>query len=272
MEYKDIDFEQLGQWIDSYNKYKQPKRKKQLLTLIVITCTPLIKNISYGLARRSSDPIEDIIQVANIGLIKAIKRYNPEYKNLKTFLSYTIVGEIKHYLRDKINITKPSREIIELSYRINKLSIEKLEQEGELHTKEHIAKSMGINEIKISELINTERRHILSLDEIINKTDDDSKIYSEIIADKKDEDDEEDDIELKNRLIEEKKKLLKEAVSKLPDKLKNIVTAIYYDKKNQTDLATEMNTSQSNISRQQKRALSMLYEIITNIEQNTNNK
>ena len=272
MEYKDIDFEQLEQWIDYYNKYKQPKRKKQLLTLIVITCTPLIKNISYGLARRSSDPIEDIIQVANIGLIKAIKRYKSEYKNLKTFLSYTIVGEIKHYLRDKINLIRPPREIIELSYRINKISIEKLEQDGELYTKESIARSLGIKESKIEEIVNTERRHILSLDELINKADNDSKAYSDIIADKNhEEDDDNDDFEAKNYLTEAKKKLLNDAVSKLPDKLRNIVTALYYDKKNQKDLAEEMNTSQSNISRQQKRALTMLYEIITDME-NDNNK
>ena len=256
VQYKEIDFEKLEQWIITYNKYKQPKRKRQLLTLIVLTCKPIVNNIAYGLARRSSDPIEDIIQVANIGLLKAIKRYNPEYKNLKIYISYTIVGEVKHYLRDKTALVRPPREIIELAYRINKISIEKLEKEGELYTKEHIAKSLNIEDKKIRELSDVERRKIVSLDDVQFKNDDESRTYSDDLED--------ENIKDFSESIKAYQKILDNALLKLPRKLQEVIISIYFENKSQSDLATEMNTSQSSISRMQKKALEQLYKIIVN--------
>ena len=75
----ETDFEQIEVWIEAYNKEKQPLRKKQLLTLIVLACKGLVNKISYGLARRSTDPVEDIIQVGNLGLIKAVQRYDNSF-------------------------------------------------------------------------------------------------------------------------------------------------------------------------------------------------
>ena len=118
-----IDFEQVEKWVSKYNKCKPSEEKKKLLTFIVLTCTPLVKNIAYNLARRSTDPVEDIIQVGNIGLIKGIQNYKSEIGNIKNYLTTFFVGEIKHYLRDKVQIIKPPREIIELSYRISKLTL-----------------------------------------------------------------------------------------------------------------------------------------------------
>ena len=254
----EINYEEIEKWIDTYNKYRQEKRKKQILTLIVLSCKPLVRNISYGLARRANDPVEDILQVANIGLIKAVKRYKPEYKNLKTFLSYAIVGEIKHYLRDKTSLIKIPREIIELSYRINKLSAEDIELAGESYNEGVLAKSLNTTKEKIRETV--ERRKIISLDQI--QFDDNDKTYEEILS--KEEDDDEDD---NPEIFESYKKLLENAINILPMKSKQIIKSIYFDKMSQVELAKEWGTSQSNISRMQKRALRLLFDIITTEQQ-----
>ena len=250
-----IDFNQVEKWISAYNKYSQPKYKKQVLTLIVMACQPLVKNIAYGLARRSNDPIEDIIQVANIGLIKAVSKYKSEYNNLKVYISYTIIGEIKHYLRDKTKLIKIPREIIELSYRINKLNVEAIESDGEKYSEKLIAKQMGVSENKIQEVLDFERRKVISLDDIQYNNEGLPKSYQDSIGDEKDE---------INFKLNEYSMLLKDAIKQLPEKLQIIINGIYFENKLQIEVSKELKTSQSNVSRMQKRALTLLYKIISN--------
>ena len=243
------DFEQVSEWVAEYKKCKISEQKKKLLTLIVITCIPLVKNIAYNLARRSTDPVEDIVQVGSIGLIKGVQNYDAEKGNIKSYLTTFIVGEIKHYLRDKAQVIKPPREILELSYRISKLNPEDFDGDA---CKENIAKKLKTSKAKVEEAFDFDRRHLISLDQIQFPNDDDFKTYGENLADEK--------INLEEDV---NKILLNDAIEQLPEKLKFIIKSIYYDNVYQSELAKIMNTPQSNISRMQKRALKMLFDIIT---------
>lgn len=73
--------------------------------------------------------MEDIIQVGSLGLIKAIRLYNPEIsRNFKSYATYLITGEIRHYLRDKASMIKAPRAIQELAYRVHKMTLELIEE------------------------------------------------------------------------------------------------------------------------------------------------
>ena len=123
-----INFEQVTQWLEEYQKIDSQKQKDQLQNLIAITCMPLVKKVARTLARRSTDPVEDIIQVGSLGLIKAIRLYNPEIsRNFKSYATYLITGEIRHYLRDKASMIKAPRAIQELAYRVHKMTLELIE-------------------------------------------------------------------------------------------------------------------------------------------------
>ena len=250
----ETDYAQVEYWIETYNKETQPLKKKQLLTLIVLACKELVNKISYGLARRSSDPVEDIIQVGNLGLLNAVQRYDNSYNNIKSYLTTSIVGEIKHYLRDKVQTIKAPRSIVELSYRINKLSIENIEKAGIQYEQKFIQQKFNVSEEKAREVLEFERRNVISLDQIQFSGDEESKTIIENLADKQEE---------LNKELKENKILLKDAIAKLPQKLQDIINAIYFDNVYQKELAEQMHTTQSNISRMQKRALKMLFKIIT---------
>ena len=53
-------------------------------------------------------------------------------KNFKSYATYLITGEIRHYLRDKTTIIRAPREIKELSFRVHKLTMELTEKYGRI--------------------------------------------------------------------------------------------------------------------------------------------
>ena len=115
---EDNTFEDVADWLLEYRSATDLKIKKKLKELIVLTCMSIVKKIAHSLARRSTDPVEDIIQVGSLGLIKAVDLYNPEIsKNFKSYATYLLTGEIRHYLRDKASMIKAPREIQELACR-----------------------------------------------------------------------------------------------------------------------------------------------------------
>ncbi|MEI3255700.1 MAG: sigma-70 family RNA polymerase sigma factor [Candidatus Gastranaerophilaceae bacterium] len=147
---------------------------------------PLVKKVARTLARRSTDPVEDIIQVGSLGLIKAIRLYNPEIsRNFKSYATYLITGEIRHYLRDKASMIKAPRAIQELAYRVHKMTLELIEEMGEKPTDHQIADKMELPVDKVKEAINADRRKTtLSLDQLSFQDDDDNfSNWSDKIAD-----------------------------------------------------------------------------------------
>ena len=113
-------YELVAEWLEEYhssnNKYKKAKAK----ALIVTSMLPIIKKIARTIARRSYDPIEDLVQAGSIGLLKAIDSFSKDVNdNFKIYAGYLIIGEMKHYLRDKLNTIRVPRHIQELTYRIN---------------------------------------------------------------------------------------------------------------------------------------------------------
>jgi RNA polymerase sigma-B factor len=71
--------------------------------------------------RDSVEPLDDLIQVASVGLIKAVDRWEPERGFV--FSSYavpTILGELRRYFRDSTWMVRPPRELLELSLTIER--------------------------------------------------------------------------------------------------------------------------------------------------------
>ena len=70
-----LSIEEVSLWLDEYKNTQEDKTKKKLKELVVLACMPIVQKVARSLARRSTDPVEDIIQVGSLGLVKAIDLY-----------------------------------------------------------------------------------------------------------------------------------------------------------------------------------------------------
>jgi RNA polymerase sigma-B factor len=71
--------------------------------------------------QRASEPLDDLMQVASLGLIKAIDRFDPARDiAFSSFAVPTILGEIKRYFRDRTWAVRVPRDLQELSLRVDR--------------------------------------------------------------------------------------------------------------------------------------------------------
>lgn len=252
---KILDFDQVVIWLEEYQHIDSPKSKKHLQNLIAMTCMPLVKKVARTLARRSTDPVEDIIQVGSLGLIKAIRLYNPEIsKNFKSYATYLITGEIRHYLRDKASMIKAPRAIQELAYRVHRLTMEMAEELGEKPTDRELANKMDISVDKVKEAIDADRRkNTISLDQLSFQDDEDHSNWGDRIA----------DLSYENmQSLREDRIMLAESLENIEPLLKTIVELTYFKDMSQVEIANHLGISQMQVSRKLKKALNLLHGII----------
>ena len=231
-----IDYDQVVEWLEEYQKVSSEKSKEQLQNLIAITCMPLVKKVARTLARRATDPVEDIIQVGSLGLIKAIRLYNPEIsRNFKSYATYLITGEIRHYLRDKASMIKAPRAIQELAYRVHKMTLEMIEELGEKPTDSQIANKMELPVAKVKEAIDADRRKTtLSLDQLTFQDDDDFSNWGDKIA----------DVNYENmQSLREDRIMLMECLESIEPIYKHIVEMTYFKDMSQVEIAKELGIS-----------------------------
>ena len=106
---------------------------------------PLARQLArrYG---RSSEPLEDLVQVASLGLLKAIDRFDPTRATaFSSFAVPTILGELKRHFRDKGWSLRVPRDLQELAVRVERVT-DALESElGRSPTPDEIARRIGVS-------------------------------------------------------------------------------------------------------------------------------
>ncbi|MBA3653815.1 MAG: SigB/SigF/SigG family RNA polymerase sigma factor [Actinobacteria bacterium] len=109
------------------------------------------------LARRFSnrgEPLDDLVQVASVGLIKAVDRFDPGREvEFSTYATHTIVGELKRHFRDKGWAVRAPRRMQELYLRLGNV-IGILSQElGRSPTVPELANEAGVSEEEVLEAL-----------------------------------------------------------------------------------------------------------------------
>src|SRR5688500_19916024 len=96
-----------------YHATRDPAVRDQLIERFL----PLARSIALRFSSRR-DTLEDLLQVATIGLINAVDRFDPARGvAFSTYAVPTISGEIKRYFRDRTCSVRPPRALPELALR-----------------------------------------------------------------------------------------------------------------------------------------------------------
>lgn len=113
--------------------------------------------LARSLARRyqrSGEPLEDLIQVASIALVKAIDRYDPARGcAFSSFAVPTITGELKRHFRDHTWTVRPPRDIQELTLRVETALIRISQQLDRSPTTTELATAAGLTEEQVLEAL-----------------------------------------------------------------------------------------------------------------------
>lgn len=193
---------------------------------------------------------DDIFQVASIGLIYAIDRYDIDKGyEFSSFATPTIIGEIKKYFRDKGWTIRVPRRIQELSKKINLAKNELSQELQRVPTVEDIAKYLDITEEEVLEAMEASKVYTpQSLDVTYDSQSEDKEVnLAELIGE---EDYYFDRIENNDFLMR--------TMEKLNDMERKILVERYFNKKTQVNIAKSMNISQMTVSRIEKRVLEKL--------------
>jgi RNA polymerase sigma-B factor len=94
---------------------------------------------------RGSEPLDDLVQVASVGLLKAIDRFDPARGiAFSSFAVPTIAGELKRYYRDKGWAVRVPRDLQELALRVDRATDRLTHQLGRRPTASEIADDLGV--------------------------------------------------------------------------------------------------------------------------------
>lgn len=187
---------------------------------------------------------EDLYQIACMGFIKSIKRFDFKYEvKLSTYAVPYILGEIKKFIRDD-GIIKVSRKLKELGLKIRQIEKEYLARNGESISVKKMAEILNVSEEDVLSAIDAGKQ-VESINEEVYEEGSCEKI--ERIAVDSDE---------QTKLID--KLTITELVEALNVRDKEVIKLRFYKEKTQTQVAKILGISQVQVSRIEKRILNEL--------------
>jgi len=240
------DREQTHELFEQYRETKSPEIRDELVAMYI--------NLVEYLARRfknRGEPVEDLIQVGTIGLIKAIDRFDVNRAvEFTTYATPTIVGEIKRYFRDKGWAVKVPRRLQELNLLVTQAMNTLTQDLKRSPTIAEVAERLGVTSEQVIEAMETSEVYsFVSLDRDLSSDTDDSFSLLEYIG--------EDDKELTG--IEDRT-CLAEALRELSKQEQRILYLRFFRGLTQTEIAQQLGISQMHVSRLLRRTLEVLRE------------
>lgn len=186
---------------------------------------------------------DDLFQIGCVGLIKAIDNFEIEQNvQFSTYAVPMIIGEVKRYLRDNSSI-RVSRSIRELAYKIIVEKDKYIKDNNKEPTVGELAEALNVSKEDIIMSLDAIQTPI-SLQEPVNGSNVDNINVEDQISDKKNSD-----------VYWAETITIAEAMKKLNEKEKMIITKRFFDGRTQMEVAEEIGISQAQVSRLEKNAI-----------------
>ena len=193
--------------------------------------------------------VDDLFQVGCIGLIKSIDNFDlSQGVQFSTYAVPMIIGEIRRYLRDN-NSIRVSRSIRDLAYKALQVKERVIRETGKEPTPEEIAKELEVSKEDVILSFDAIQDPI-SLQEPVYKDGTENMYVIDQIRDTKNTDE-----KWANDLT------IYQAMTKLNDREKVIITKRFFDGRTQMEVADEIGISQAQVSRLEKNAINRIKKL-----------
>jgi RNA polymerase sigma-B factor len=228
-----------------------PERARIRATLVELHL-PLVEYLARRFRNRG-EWLDDLTQVATIGLIKSIDRFDLERGvEFSTYATPTIVGEIKRHFRDKGWAVRVPRRLQELKLSLTKAIGDLAQREGRAPTVSELAAHLQMSEEEVLEGLES------------------ANAYSTVSLDAPDSGDEDapavaDSLGMVDDALEgvEYRESLKPLLERLPPREKKILLLRFFGNMTQSQIAAELGISQMHVSRLLARTLAQLRDGLT---------
>ena len=236
-----------------YTETKPGAERERIKERLVEGYTDLV----YFLARKfqnRGEPLDDIVQVGFLGLIKAIERFDPAMGNeFTTFATPTIAGEIKRYFRDKgwaIRFPRRLQELYQQIVRVNEALKNELNRQP---TVAEVAERLGVSEDDVLEAMEMSTAYTpVSIDASPGSDGEDGRQLGESIGG-----------EDPNLARVEIRDVLARAMEHLNPRERAILAMRFYDELSQSEIAKRLGISQMHVSRLQRAAQEQLKQYLS---------
>jgi RNA polymerase sigma-B factor len=224
-------------------------RYRQVRDQLVEMHLPLVEYLARRFRNRG-EPLDDLVQVATIGLIKSIDRFDLDRGvEFSTYATPTIVGEIKRHFRDKGWAIRVPRRLQEMKLSLTKATAELSQRNGRAPTVAELAAHLEISEDEVLEGLESANAYAAVSLDAPDISDDDSTAVSDTLGQMDDA--------LEGVVYRES---LKPLLERLPPREKNILMLRFFGNMTQSQIAADLGISQMHVSRLLARTLAQLRE------------
>ena len=197
---------------------------------------------------------EDLIQVASMGLFKAVERFDPARGlAFSSFATPTIIGELKRYFRDKAWSVRVPRELKEMALKVRRVGDELERELGRPPTAAQVAQRAGATvELVLEAREASDAQHGLSLDSPHGRGDDGEQSLADTLGAPDAALHRAEDAETLNRLM-----------ATLDERERRILRLRFHEDLTQSEIAAQLGISQMHVSRLIRRSITHLNVLAT---------
>jgi RNA polymerase sigma-B factor len=218
--------------------------RRALRDQVIEAFLPLAQHLANRFGGRG-EPIEDLVQTATVGLIKAVDKFDPERgAEFAAYAIPTIIGEIKRHFRDRTWDIRVPRRLQELRLDISEATSTLLQNLGRSPTVADIAEHLDLTEEQVLEGLEGARAYnAVSLSARASDGDQSTELGDLLGA-------EDNEYELAELRV-----ALGPAMATLDEREQRILTLRFYGNMTQSQIADQVGVSQMHVSRLLARAL-----------------
>jgi RNA polymerase sigma-B factor len=215
---------------------------------IVERCLPLADHIARRFDGRG-EPRDDLVQVARVGLVNAVIRY--DFETGSDFVSFavpTIMGEVRRHFRDNSWSVKVPRRLKELHLRLGAATSELSQRLGRAPTASELAVELEMDREEVIEgLVAGSSYNTLSIDSGGSGSDEDAPAILDTLG----------DVDLSLDQIENRE-ALRPLLDALPERERTVLMLRFFESLTQTQIAERVGISQMHVSRLLAKSLTRL--------------